>query len=63
MHPDGLIDDIAAATAECGMQHLANWFPAERHEALRELLFDLTVGALAAFRDTSLRCVPEPTEN
>ena len=45
---DDLIDNVAAATAECGMQtQLPNWLPASRHK-LRELLYDLTVGALTA---------------
>ena len=49
-----LIDTIAEATAECGMQtSLPNWLPAERHEELRELLHDLTVGALTAMADAA----------
>lgn len=46
-----MIETIAAATAECGMQQLANWLPAERHAELRELLFDLTIGAICAVSD------------
>lgn len=59
-----LIDQVAAATAECGMQTMANWFPASRHAELREFLNDLTVGALAAYRDAERgRDLPEPSPN
>lgn len=61
-----LIEDIAAATAECGMQtQLPNWLSADRHGELRELLFDLAVGALAAYRDAvkGWTEVPEPSAN
>jgi hypothetical protein len=57
------IDDIAAAAAECGMQVLANWMPAERHEELRELLHDLVVSALTVDRDRPHWYVPDPSEN
>ncbi len=55
------IDCIASATAAYGMQQLANWLPANRHEELRELLYDLTVGALHALRGVDAFCVPEPS--
>lgn len=58
-----MIEDIATATAECGMQQLANWLPADRHAELRELIFDLTVGALTAYRDAKVWYVPTASEN
>jgi hypothetical protein len=62
---DDLIDSVAVATAECGMQtQLPNWLPADRHHELWELLFDLTVGALTAYRDAKRGWeVPEPSIN
>jgi hypothetical protein len=62
---DDLIDNVAVATAECGMQtHLPNWLPTNRHRDLRELLYDLTVGALTAYRDAKRGWeVPEPSIN
>ncbi len=62
-HPDA-INTIAAACTEYGMQSwLPNWLPAERHEELRELLFDLVISALHAFRDVDEFRVPEPSIN
>ena len=43
-----LIDTVAAASAECGMQLFANWLPAERHGELRETLYDLAVSVVTA---------------
>jgi hypothetical protein len=62
---DELMVNIAEATAECGMQLLSNWLPAGRHDELRELLFDLTVGALTAYADAQRGWgeVPEPSNN
>lgn len=60
---DNLVDDIAAATAECGMQLLANWLPADRHAELRELLHDLAVGAITAFADVKVWRAPPPSIN
>jgi hypothetical protein len=56
---------IAEATAECGMQVLANWVPSAWHAELRELLNDLTVGALTAYRDAKQKWhePPEPSVN
>lgn len=60
-----LIDTICAATAEYGMQELANWLPAHQHAALRELLYDLALGAITAHRDASEGWfeVPKPSAN
>jgi hypothetical protein len=62
---DDLIAAVASATAECGMQtQLPNWLPTDRHRDLRELIYDLTVGALTAYRDTRPDWeVPEPSVN
>lgn len=62
-HDANLAEDVAAATAECGMQQLANWLPADRHTELRELLYDLAFGALHAFADRRAWYMPEPSEN
>ncbi len=58
-----LADDIAAASADYGSRELANWIPAERHDALRELLYDLTISALTAFADVDMWRIPQPSEN
>ena len=64
MTDTGLIPDISAATAEYGMQCLANWLPADRHAELRELLYDLTIGAITAFRDAQRGWgLPSPSTN
>jgi hypothetical protein len=61
--PDDPVVSIAEATAEYGMLQLANWLPPEQHANVRELLYDLTVGALHAFADGETRRVPEPSAN
>ena len=58
-----LIDDIATATSVYGLMQLANWLPADRHGELKELLHDLTVGALHAYADAGVWRVPEPSSN
>jgi hypothetical protein len=62
---DALLDTVAAASAEFGMQQLANWFPAERHDELRELLYDLAFSAICAYRDAQRNWldVPAPSVN
>lgn len=60
------IQDVAAATAECGMQSwLPNYLPADRHADLRELLHDLAVGAMTAHLDarSGWYDVPPPSPN
>lgn len=59
---DATADDIAAATAECGMQMMANWLPADRHAELRELLYDLVFTALHAYVEKPWQ-VPGPSRN
>lgn len=59
-----LADDVASASAEFCMQSwLPNFLPAERHAALRELIQDLVVGALAAYAEEDLWRAPEPSDN
>jgi hypothetical protein len=60
-----LIETIAEATAECGLQQLANWLPAGRHGELRELLHDLAYSAVVAYADARRGWfeVPVPGEN
>lgn len=69
--PDAdIIDTIAAASTEVAMQQLARWLPAERHADLRELLHDLALSAIHAFKDVDMFRVvehefrvPEPSIN
>ena len=65
MSADELIETVAEATSEMGVQQLANWLPADRHDELRELLYDLAVGAVTAFADAQRGWgeVPEPSRN
>lgn len=63
--PNDILDTVAAASAECGMHLIANFVPADRHDELRELLYDLLVTALIAYRDAELNWfeVPQPSAN
>ncbi len=54
---------IAAATAECGMQSIANWLPASRHNELRELLYDLVFTSLVAYEQMRPVDFPKPSIN
>ena len=54
---------VARSSAEYAMQELAGWLPTERHDALRELLFDLCVTAVHAYLETKPNYFPQPSNN
>lgn len=58
-----LADTIAAAIAACVLPDLANWFPAEKHEELRETLYDLAYAAIFAYVDLCPVRVATPSRN
>lgn len=58
-----LADDIAAASAAYALPELANCLPADQHEWLRELLYDLVYSSLHAFADSGVWSVPKPSPN
>ncbi|MBA4066195.1 MAG: hypothetical protein C0501_21270 [Isosphaera sp.] len=59
---DTTADTVAAASAECGMQMIANWVPANLHAELRELLYDLVFTALRVHAERPWK-VPGPSPN
>ena len=54
---------VASAIAECGMQKLADWLPAERRESLRERLTDLSLAAIAAYAEVDSWRLPDLSAN
>jgi hypothetical protein len=61
---DKLIDDIAAASAAYGVIELANWVPSDRHADLLEVIHDIVVSAITAFKDVGAwREPPPPSKN
>lgn len=58
------LDDVAAATVACVCQSwLPNYLPAEKHDDLGELIYDLIVGAVHAYVEVEAFRLPEPSRN
>jgi hypothetical protein len=56
-------DCVAAASAEYALQEWANWFPAEFHPQVREMLYDLVYSGLVAYVECEAFRLPEPGVN
>ncbi|VTS01911.1 unnamed protein product [Gemmata massiliana] len=54
--------DVAATVAACGAHQLANWLPADRHDELRELPYDLSYTAICTYLERETwRLAPSST--
>lgn len=60
---DRRADDIATAGAVCVLPEIANWLPAERHEWLKEVLYDLVYSSIYAYVDLDSFRIPPPSRN
>ena len=58
-----LMDTIAAAIAACVLPDLASQLPAEKHEEVRETLYDIAYSAMYAYADLCPVRVAEPSVN
>lgn len=54
---------VAATTARCGAHQLANWVPADRHDDLRELLYDLSYTAIRTYLEREPWRLAPPSPN
>ncbi|AMV24243.1 hypothetical protein VT84_07590 [Gemmata sp. SH-PL17] len=54
---------VAATVAACGTHQLANWFPADRHDELHELLYDLSYTAILTYLEAETWRTADPSAN
>lgn len=59
-----LAEAVASAAAEYGTWEIANWLPPDKHEWLRETIFDIVFSAIvAAYGELPPRQAAEPSNN